>query len=955
MKYFSLLLFLLLSIAGQYSHAQYYDTGQDPAGIKWMQIKTGKFNVIYPEKYGTEGINFARALERSQTGVNTLFPGNKSVIPVLIHSYSTQSNGYVAWAPKRMELYPMPDQNSVPGDANTLLTMHELTHVLQMQSLNRGFTRASGYLLGEQVTGIASALLPGWFLEGDAVFAETILSSSGRGRSPAFQKQVKAMLLEGKKPGYDKIINGSFRDFVPDKYQTGFQMVTWSALTREKSLWNKVLNFTGEQPFTINPVNISLKKNAGLTKKRLYDETFDTLRSIWSRDNDKNARDYRHLNQTARREYINYYSPVYAGSDSIIAIKTSFSRIPRIVLLNPSTGKEKFIHNPGYMYPMLLSCAAGKIVWVETRPDARWDNRDYSVIMLYDIRSRLTIKISGKSRYAAASIAPDGKLICAVENTTSNQNNLVLIDPETKEIIKTIPSPGNAYLQRPQWSNDGKKITVIYLTAEGEGITSLSVDQTRWDVLKPAIMEDLQSAFIRNDSLFYVSSGSGTENLCLETSTGVKQLTHSRYGANDPSMRAGTIIFSDYTSHGNALSLTSLKEASPVSVKNHNEFLVDRAVPERDFTLDTVNTKFQPLPYRKWQHLFRFHSWMPFYADLQKIQADPLAVRPGLTIMSQNTLSSLITTIGYEYTEDKRHVFHSKASWKGWFPVFEIWYDYGQSPLIQNPDMTKKPLNRPGMDLSGSVSFPVRMSAGQFNQYVRPSFSVEVNRNIYQERNGTFDYQQSKFNGRLYLSNFSRYAARDIYPRWAQSIDLNYVFSPFDTKIFGSSAFIRTAFYFPGLFSNNGIKIRYEREKQDQSFYVFGNRILFPRGIDNHVISKDLQFASIDYVFPVAYPDLSVASLFYLKRIRSGLFYDYASGKRNLHYTASRILVPGRESFRSFGFELLGDFHLFRIPFLISGGVRSAWKDTATAPTISALFNMDIYGFSIGNRRHKEL
>ena len=32
--------------------AQYYDTGQDPASLKWMQIKTGRFTVIYPERYG---------------------------------------------------------------------------------------------------------------------------------------------------------------------------------------------------------------------------------------------------------------------------------------------------------------------------------------------------------------------------------------------------------------------------------------------------------------------------------------------------------------------------------------------------------------------------------------------------------------------------------------------------------------------------------------------------------------------------------------------------------------------------------------------------------------------------------------------------------------------------------------------------------------------------------------
>ena len=66
---------------------------------------------------------------------------------------------------------------------------------------------------------------------------------------------------------YDKIVNGSFRDFIPDHYQSGYQMVTWALAKYDPQIWNKVLNFTAEQPFTVNPVNISLSKSAGLTKK----------------------------------------------------------------------------------------------------------------------------------------------------------------------------------------------------------------------------------------------------------------------------------------------------------------------------------------------------------------------------------------------------------------------------------------------------------------------------------------------------------------------------------------------------------------------------------------------------------------------------------------------------------------------------------------------------------------
>jgi hypothetical protein len=406
------------------------------------------------------------------------------------------------------------------------------------------------------------------------------------------------------------------------------------------------------------------------------------------------------------------------------------------------------------------------------------------------------------------------------------------------------------------------------------------------------------------------------------------------------------IIFSDYDSQGNSVCYTETVNASVPSGINNAEFLINKVNNKEDVTDIQINKEYNPQPYRKWQHLFRFHSWMPFYADIDKIQSDQLAVRPGITIMSQNTLSSLISTFGYEYTADKKHVLHSKITWKGWYPVFEASLDYGNYPSVfGNPRIIQ-----PGMNLSGTVSLPFRFSSGMFSQYVRPSLTINYTKDIYQIGEDVFDYEQAKFATRLFLSNNVRYAARDIYPKWGQTIDLNYRFSPFDKDLFGTTAFIKTAFFFPGLFRNNGIRIRLEKEKQNQSKYIFGNSILFPRGLSSNVLSKDLTSLSADYVFPVAYPDFNIFSLLYLKRIRSGFFYDYATGTGNRYFNPP-ALHSYRENFHSFGFELLGDFHLLRIPFMMSGGIQAAWKDFGQVPNIGILFNIDIFGFSVGKRQ----
>jgi hypothetical protein len=86
------------------------------------------------------------------------------------------------------------------------------------------------------------------------------------------------------------------------------------------------------------------------------------------------------------------------------------------------------------------------------------------------------------------------------------------------------------------------------------------------------------------------------------------------------------------------------------------------------------------------------------------------------------------------------------------------------------------------------------------------------------------------------------------------------------------------------------------------------------------------------------------------------LFYDYGSGTGNYYYKNS---VNGlifdyyhnyKEPFRSFGFELMADFHVFRIPFIISGGVQTAWKKLNESPVFELLFNIDLFGMSVGKK-----
>jgi hypothetical protein len=524
-----------------------------------------------------------------------------------------------------------------------------------------------------------------------------------------------------------------------------------------------------------------------------------------------------------------------------------------------------------------------------------------------------------------------------------------------------VNTPDNVYLQHPQWAADGKKVSFVFLADAGEGIMSFKFDGQQWETLIEPGRDDLQSSFLKNDTLYFISSSSGTDNIYLMTPDKKTRLvSRSRFGAIDVNPSGNNLIFSDYSALGNNICTTTIPDQSGAVKENTSTaaFLINR-FNIRPHVIDTGSTIFTPQPYRKWQHLFRFHSWMPFYADIQSLQTDPASVRPGVTILTQNTLSTLTSTIGYEYSADKRNVIHSRIKWEGWYPVLETQLDYGTMPVIRKAKQSDpNPSNvQPGIDFLNTLSLPLQLQNGYFSQFLQPSVTVDYeNRYLYLMESNTYDYGQTIITARFYFSNYSRSAFRDIYPKWAQVVDFNYCFAPLDRKVYGSAISLKTAFYFPGLLPNSGLKLRAETENQAEEEYFYNNFSSLPRGYNN-IFARKITFLSADYVMPLAYPDFNLASLLYVKRIRAGLFYDYAFGPGNSIYLESPTsLTPlsytsETESLRSFGGSLLADFHILRIPFMISGGIQSAWKNFGDPPTIELLFNINLYGFTFGRKR----
>jgi hypothetical protein len=98
--------------------------------------------------------------------------------------------------------------------------------------------------------------------------------------------------------------------------------------------------------------------------------------------------------------------------------------------------------------------------------------------------------------------------------------------------------------------------------------------------------------------------------------------------------------------------------------------------------------------------------------------------------------------------------------------------------------------------------------------------------------------------------------------------------------------------------------------------YRFSNIFFFPRGYNSYT-SDRVSRLGLNYAFPVAYPDLALGPLVFLKRIKANLFADMAHMEFNFPFTGSRDLY-------SSGAELTFDIRLLRL-LDVNLGVRYSY------------------------------
>lgn len=939
--------------------SQYVITGQDPASTKWSQIKTDHFQIIYPQQNEENGQDMARKLEAAYDYLLYSLHAQPRQISVILHSASTYSNALNGWAPRRIEIWPLPDQETYGQDWLAQLAIHELRHTVQVEKMNQGLGEILSLLLGEQSQAATIGLfVPFWYLEGDAVVAETALSNAGRGRVPSFTQELRALVLEKGIKKYDNLLLGSYKTFIPNHYVVGYHAVAINRCYKGAVYYDKKLNDIAR--YSAWRKLFSGRGNDMRDRSKIKHVTFaiHKLDSLWRTVGEIKPPYFSEELLSQKKGYHSYINPIVVG-DTIWALENSLSDIPQIVGIIHSNIIKRI--PLGNLTEAHFGANNDFLVWSERIQDKRWQHRTFNDLILYSIRTGKTQRITKRSRFFHPVINVRDE-IAAVEVGESGRSRIVILNTDG-ETIGVVAESDNGLLMQPCWDEKGESVAYIKITNKGKVLYNWNADGNMV-IRKPALVEISHPAF-GADALYYTVADSGMNvihRFTFSDSLDVAVLA-SKFGVDYPAFDFPKrhLIYADYTSDGYKLksvirdSLYNVYKSikSPLPVKLPEELVKqEKGVVDFDVYSDTLYISSK---YSKW-NLIGIHSWFPFY--MSSGYGDQRF--PGVYLLSQNKLSNTVMYAGYNGdSRQKDEMFKAGLSFRMFFPVFDFEYTRGLDEVqfisggryringdeyLVHTSESSSPIEK----IKGTLSFPLNVGRREWSRRITPyvncerefypghTLDVTASPDINSKRIlKEFGYnERSIMSAGVLMYNYRHESSRDLFPKFGQKIRLVYKESIGGNSNYGSMSAGDIELYFPGILKNHHLSTYLGgqiRDAEDARLH-FLDYINTPRG-ENSLFADQLLSLSTEYHLPVLYPDMSFGWLVYIKRIGLSSFFDYS----NVYNDDTRYELW------STGGSVWGDFYFLRYELPMRLEIRSGFAGFSDRPFSEVLFSISIF------------
>jgi hypothetical protein len=870
-----------LLIIANFVHAQQF--GGNPPSIHWKQINTDTARIIFP-------LGMDSTAQRVSNIVHWLARNNPAPlgqqlrkINIVLQTQTTIANGYVSLAPYRSEFNLTPDLNNF--DLGSIgwpeaLAVHEFRHVQQYNNFRVGISKAAYYLFGDEGLLVANnAAVPDWFYEGDAVYNETVTTNQGRGRLPFFMNEYKSLWLTNKNYKWMKLRNGSLKDYVPNHYPLGYLMVNYGREKYGLDFWSKVTRDAAAYRGLFYPFQGAIKRYSRLNYKTFRKDAVDYYKVLSGVGGDERIATQPKIHQgTAagiqnitpiNTKYVtNYIFPYQLGGDSILYLKTSYRQRPAFYIKDATA--ERRLRAKDISIDDQYSYRNGKIVYAAFEPDARWGWKDFSVIKILDVYSHKQRTLSHRTKYFTPDISPDGNKVATVEVFPGGESQLLILDANGGKVIQQFHSVEINLFTDPKFIDDTSLVTAVRLVDGKMALAIADITAGSLERLTTPSYGVVGYPNVKNGIVYFTASFSGNDELygLRLSDKKVFRITQTSLGNYFVNASGQKLVWSAFTAEGYQLQEMNLDESKtevtemeitvptisfPVAHSDELHDILSNEVPTRSFGVSK---------YKQAGHLFRFHSWRPYYAD------------PDFTysIYSDNILNTMSTELFYHYNQD------DKTNGVGVNLLYGTFYPYIRGGMEYTFDLPVVINNKAAyinrLETKVGLYVPLNFTRGRtFKNLVIGSdyvYNQQIFKGIYKDSisNQNFSYLYHY----LSWSQFIQQATQHIYPRLGYSISLNHRYA---ISLYDSYQFLGTAsIYLPGFFSTHNIILSGSFQQRDTANILFSNHFVNARGYNDYYLSRMWRFSG-NYHFPIVYPDWGFANIIYFSRIRGNAFYDF--------------------------------------------------------------------------------
>lgn len=899
MKSFLLTFSIFLSVI--YSlNAQYFIWGNEPI-TKWKEVKTSNIKLISPTSFNVD-TNFISYLDSAFFYQTKLLPSKTKKLNVVLHPNTLISNGFVAWAPSRSELFTIPARNIYNGYWPQQLAWHEMRHVAQFSHAETTIKRnVLANLFGEQLTAAwVGITVPAWFLEGDATASETDFLETGRGRYPAFSLPLFASLNNNKILDYDYCMLGSYSKYAPNRYLHGYWLVAKGKQKYGANFWESVYtknfrkNFFGTFARSFKNISYDKKRIA-----KFHKETMLQIRDDVKNDIEK-AKIYEYEAITNSKDYSEYRILGCDSANNIVAFKKSMHGEPCFVSINKDKA-ETVICYTNYVFDESFGFDGNNIYYAEYKPHERWELADYSQLKQVNIYSKKINVINKKGKDLLPTASKNGKNIAKCSHNADGSYTVSIVEIDSKKILNSANFNYDEYPVSICISDESDYFYMIQQTKNDMKIVKYNFNANNSETLYSTRLNSINNLFLHDNYLYFNANINGNEEIYKISTIDneIECLTSTAFGAYFPVLNSKSeLYFCELTSNGYQIRKKS--DENKVEPQNRWAFMYDLANENSEKTKKLCENFSMPKseitdskPYNKAKNFIHLHSW-----GILTLDPSTSSVNPGIQLDFQNILSTFSGSVFSGYNLNTQAL-ESGIRWtyQGWYPIISA--DFTNYYPASNESFFDESVNR----LTFSTYLPLKYTKNSWSFNVTPmleitpttfkTLSLSLNNNIY-----NFYIPLSEYSAMISLSSHKYTNSLNLYNKFGGFFlgavkHLKY----FNFKNLQISAI--SGIWLPGAFRHDGFKFRYGFEIAEKKNFRFTTLMNAPRGY-NLVTNPVKNFVSGEYSCPLLYPDFHLGSLFYLKRVSATLSYDYATNINNYNFS-------------SLGIHLATDVHFLRI------------------------------------------